>query len=240
MLRIKICGIRTREEALWAVEAGADALGFVFVPHSKRYIQPETAREIILSLPPLISKVGVFAQASSEQVGRIVHECSLDTIQLHGNEDPRLYRHLSVTKIKAFSFPSAPPNNSSEDSSAAAPDFSLVEPSSPLSFLTSFRELPPASLHGLLLDSAAGGRTGGTGIPLPWHTPEFQNFLHQVRDLGYPLILAGGLNPGNILEAIRLIRPYGVDVSSGVERNGHKDREKIQHFISQARKESPL
>lgn len=216
MPRIKICGIRTREEARWAVEAGADALGFIFVPHSKRYIQPETAREIIQSLPPLISKVGVFAQASPEHVGRIVHECSLDTIQLHGNEDPRLYRHLPVTKIKAFSFPS------------------------PSSFPTSFRELPPASLHGILLDSSAGGRTGGTGIPLPWHTPAFQDFLHQVGDLGYPLILAGGLNPDNILEAIRLTRPYGVDVSSGVERNGRKDREKIQHFISQARKESPL
>ncbi len=237
MPRIKICGIRTREEARWAVEAGADALGFIFVPHSKRYIQPETAREIIRSLPPLISKVGVFAQASPEHVGRIVHECSLDTIQLHGNEDPRLYRHLPVTKIKAFSFPSAPaPGNSSE----GAADFSLVETSPSSSFPTSFRELPPASLHGILLDSSAGGRTGGTGIPLPWHTPAFQDFLHQVGDLGYPLILAGGLNPDNILEAIRLTRPYGVDVSSGVEQNGRKDREKIQHFISQARKESPL
>ncbi|HHY26064.1 MAG TPA: phosphoribosylanthranilate isomerase [Desulfitobacterium dehalogenans] len=227
MPRIKICGIRTLEEAHWAIESGADALGFIFVPYSKRYIKPRTAREIILRLPPLINKVGVFAQESPEHVGQIIRECSLDTLQLHGNDDPRLYHHLPVTKIKALSFPSVP-------------DFALDADPTPQSFLAQLRELPPASLHGILLDSASRGMAGGTGIPLPWHTPAFQDLLRRVKDLGYPLILAGGLSPDNISEAIRLTRPYGVDVSSGVEQGGRKDPGKIQHFISQVRKEPPL
>ncbi|AFM02018.1 MULTISPECIES: phosphoribosylanthranilate isomerase [Desulfitobacterium] len=227
MPRIKICGIRTFEEARWAVEAGADALGFIFVPYSKRYIKPETAREIILRLPPWIGKVGVFAQESPKNVSQIIRGCPLDTLQLHGNEDPRLYHHLPVIKIKALSLPPVPDSASDADPTSQ-------------SFLAQFRGLPPASLHGILLDSALQGMAGGTGAPLPWHTPEFQDLLRRVKNLGYPLILAGGLSPDNVLEAIRLTQPYGVDVSSGVERDGRKNREKIQHFISRIRKEPPL
>jgi phosphoribosylanthranilate isomerase len=208
IVRVKICGIQSLEEALWAAEAGADALGFIFVPRSKRYIQPEKAQAITAKLPPFVNKVGVFAGASPSEVAEMASLCTLDTIQLHGEENPELYHQIPATKIKVISYSSNTLAN---------------------------KKFSPHSLHGVLLDSTFQGQLGGTGIPLPWQDPPFQSFLQEIKDVGLPVILAGGLNPENVQDAIKQTQPYGVDVSSGVERNGHKDRDLIRKFISRVK-----
>lgn len=233
MIRVKVCGIQSLEAAQWAVEAGADALGFIFVPHSKRYIPPQDARDIIKQLPPFISKVGVFADEAPHKVAEVLRQCHLDTLQLHGQEDLRLYHSLPAAKIKVLSFsisPSATP--SSPPTSDKVEDDNLDE----LRQLgDQLQELPPHSLQGILLDSSLRGTRGGTGLPLPWLSPKFQAFLSQVKSFGYPVLLAGGLHPDNVKQALLLTHPYGVDVSSGVEENGRKDQRKIHHFITQIR-----
>lgn len=215
MIRVKICGIQSLDEALWAVEAGADALGFILVPSSKRYIEPNAIQTISSHLPPFVSKVGVFADESPAKVALITRQSVLDTLQFHGGEDLELYREIPVPKIKVISFPSRTNGDSR--------DFIYKQPHL------------PHSLHGILLDSNHQGHTGGTGIPLPWQDSHFQDFLREMKKTGYPVILAGGLNPENISDAIRQTNPYGVDVSSGVESHGRKDRELIQKFISRAK-----
>lgn len=211
MIRVKICGIQSLEEARWAVDAGADALGFILVPSSKRYLEPKAIQTITAHLPPSVRKVGVFAGESPTNVAKITRQCSLDTIQLHGGEDLELYHEIPVSKLKVISFPSRVNANFNK------------------------QQHPPHSLHGILLDSTHKGLMGGTGIPLPWQDPQFQEFLREAKETGYPIILAGGLNPENILAAIRQTQPYGVDVSSGVERHGCKNRELIQQFVSRAK-----
>lgn len=224
MTRVKICGIQSLDEARWAVDAGADALGFVLVPSSKRYIEPKAIQIITRQLPPFVSKVGVFTNESPENVATIARECSLDTIQLHGGEDLGLYHKIPVSKVKVISY------------SSHAPHFrSLPSPKNSGEISSLHLQQSPHSLHGILLDSTHQGLTGGTGIPLPWQDPHFQDFLQEVKGTGYPVILAGGLNPENILEAIRQTTPYGVDVSSGVERYSRKDRELIEQFVSRVK-----
>lgn len=226
IIKVKICGIRSLEEARWAVDAGADALGFIFVPKSKRYIKPQTVQAITAKLPPFVNKVGVFAGESPAKVAEIVRQCTLDTIQLHGGEDLLLYQEIPATKIQVISFSSEVRNFQGETPK-------LTEKKEILSSFPLKNE--KTSLHGILLDSTHQGQTGGTGVPLPWQDSTFQRFLHAVKDTGYPIILAGGLNPENILAAIKYTRPYGVDVSSGVEHNGRKDRELIHRFVSQVK-----
>lgn len=212
MIRVKICGIRSLEEAHWAVAAGADALGFILIPTSKRYVKPQTLRQITARLPPFISKVGVFSGEPPDNVTEIIHQCALDTIQLHGGEAAELYQQVTVPKIKAFAV-------------------------DPLNFATEYdletllAESSQGLIQGILLDSTVQGHSGGTGVSLPWKDTRFQAILTQLKKVGSPVLLAGGLNPENIQEAIRLTQPYGVDVSSGVERNGHKDSELILRFI---------
>ena len=231
--KVKICGIQSLQEALWAIEAGADALGFIFVPSSKRYISPQKAQKIIKQLPPFVSKVGVFVNETPEQISTILQQCFLDSIQLHGQENPSHYAHLPVCKIKMLPYPGATimpsPSTHSFLSHSFPTRISLGDSSQPNPF------------HAIILDSTSPKGTGGTGIPLPWQNPDFQTFYKSLKSLGYPVILAGGLTPANVQEAIRLTRPYGVDVSSGVEEMGRKDRRKIQEFIAQVRSsESPL
>lgn len=214
MIRVKICGIRSLEEALWAVEAGADALGFILVPKSKRYIEPEKLQHITSHLPPFITKVGVFAQESPAKVAEIARQCSLDTIQLHGGETVDAYRNIQAPKIRAICFdPQAFGNFQNPNPSGLASEFKQ------------------GLIQGVLLDSNIQGQTGGTGIPLPWEDTHFQAILGSIKATGCPVLLAGGLNPDNIQEAVQLTHPYGVDVSSGVEEDGRKNRNLIFRFV---------
>ncbi|HHW42965.1 phosphoribosylanthranilate isomerase [Desulfofundulus thermobenzoicus] len=202
MIRVKICGITDLETALLAAEAGADALGFVFAG-SPRYIAPETARRISRALPPFVTRVGVFVDAPLETIREMVHFCSLDAVQLHGQEPPEYCRLLPCRVIKAFRI----------EDGGGLPDFAGY----------------PADAF--LVDTAVPGKAGGTGRTFNWQ-------LVAGLNLPRPLILAGGLNPENVGRAVSTVRPYGVDVSSGVERDGRpgiKDPDKIRRFIAAAR-----
>ena len=205
-LRIKICGI-TREEDAWAaIEAGADALGFVFVPGTPRFIEPGRAAAITRSLPPFVSRVGLFVNADPEHIRATVAEARLDTVQLHGDETPEVGLSLLglVRVIQAF----------------------RVQGPETLQRLPDYRK----SADAWLLDAYVPGTAGGTGARFDW------NLAVQARELGHPLILAGGLKPENTAEAVRQVRPFAVDVSSGVESSpGQKDAEKIRELIRSAR-----
>jgi len=202
-LRIKICGITHAADARAAVEAGADALGFMFYEPSPRHITPAAAADIIRELPPFVAKVGVFVDAAEEFIREVIARCGLDTLQLHGSESPEFCgRFAGLKVVKAFR---------------------LVD-------LDSLHPLPTYLTHAWLLDSYVPGKPGGTGARFNW------NLAIEANKLGRPIILAGGLTPQNIAEAVRQVRPFGVDVSSGVEAApGRKDPHKVRDFIAAAR-----
>ncbi|MBI5524239.1 MAG: phosphoribosylanthranilate isomerase [Desulfarculus sp.] len=198
MTRVKICGLTNLEDALAAVAAGADALGFVLAP-SPRRVTPDQARAIIRRLPPLVATVGVFVDEPVREVARLKAWCGLDWAQLHGQETPEEVEALSPRIIKALAV------------GRLAPD--------PQAY--------PEAL--LLLDTALAGRTGGTGQAFDWGLA-----VDLARQR--PIILAGGLHPGNVAQAISTVKPFAVDVSSGVEREpGRKDHAKIRSFVARAK-----
>ncbi|MDD2486495.1 MAG: phosphoribosylanthranilate isomerase [bacterium] len=203
MTRVKICGITDTGDALAAVAAGADALGFVFAP-GPRQVSVEKAAEIISALPPLVTTVGVFVDASAEDIRQTTAVCGLGAVQLHGNESPVICRELSPLRvIKAFRV-------------AAEGDLR------PLSEYTGCAHL---------LDSRIEGLAGGSGKAFAW------GLAAGAAAISSCLILAGGLNPGNVSEAIASVRPWAVDVSSGVESSpGIKDAKLIKEFVAEVKK----
>lgn len=214
-VRVKICGITDMETATAAVAAGADALGFVFA-ESRRKVAPEAAREIILGLPPFVSAVGVFVDAPLELVREVADYCRLDAVQLHGMESPEYCTQLGLKVIKAFGV--RPKEAPSSGTAAGA----LVSESD-LELIDTYR-----SVSAVLLDTAVPGLAGGTGRTFDWGLLNGKRFK-------IPLILAGGLTPENVTSAVRTVRPYAVDVSSGVETDGRKDAAKIKAFIKQVK-----
>jgi len=204
MVRVKICGITTVEDALHAAASGADALGFVFFDKSPRCVTPAAAREIITELPPFITAVGLFVNEAPERIGQIVESCGLDLIQLHGDEPP-----------EACLFP-------------------------PRRVIKALRVRDAASLAGheayqvsaLLLDAWVAGTYGGTGHTFSWE--------QAAKVAGErPVVLAGGLTPENVAQAVREVHPWAVDVSSGVESTpGRKDPAKVAAFIRNAKASS--
>lgn len=227
MVRVKICGIRSLEEANWAIDAGADGIGFIFVPQSKRYIQPELAREISINLPPFITRVGVFVNEDPTIVGDIVEKSHLTAIQLHGTEVLEDYQKICATCIKAI--------NISVD------DYINSDGATPPGNQPHFLELQDylqnwtGKVQGILIDASYQGQLGGTGTPLPWNDPSLQHLFDRIRSHDIPLILAGGLTPENVQRAIRAVKPYAVDVSSGVERLGTKNPDLIKSFIQKVK-----
>lgn len=201
-VRVKICGITSIEDAVAAVNAGADALGFMFYERSPRRISMDMAAAIKNALPPFVVKVGVFADAT-ENVVRSAALCGLNALQFHGNETPDFLKRFSpITTIKAFR---------------------IQNPGS-------LAMLPTYNTSSWLLDSYTPAQLGGTGTTFNW------DLAIQARKFGRPIILAGGLTPENVAEAVRKVRPYAVDVSSGVEfAPGKKDPAKIAAFIQAAR-----
>ena len=201
MVKIKICGITNREDALHAVACGADALGFVFYEKSPRCIEPEQARAIIAALPPFVASVGLFVNERPQRIEEIAAFCSLGLVQLHGDESPEACLIPGRRVIKALRVRDA-------QSLERAADYAVA---------------------GLLLDAWVPGTYGGTG-----HTFNWQLAARVARQR--PVILAGGLTPENVAEAARAVRPYAVDVSSGVEAApGKKDPEKVAAFIRAAK-----
>jgi phosphoribosylanthranilate isomerase len=201
MVRVKICGITNRDDALHAAACGADALGFVFYSGSPRYVTPEQVRAIVDELPPFVTRVGLFVNEMSERMLAIAGACGLDVLQLHGDEPPQ---------------------------ACLLPPYRVVKGVRP----RSSADLAPLSVYpvaALLVDAAVPGQFGGTGQRADWQLAAQLVATHRV-------ILAGGLTPDNVVAAVQAVRPYGVDVSSGVESvPGRKDPEKVAAFIRGAR-----
>lgn len=197
--KVKICGITNRADARLAVELGADALGFIFYPKSPRFIRVGDAADICETLPPFVTKVGVFVDELEYEIERALRECLLTALQFHGDEPPGFCQKFGAKCIKAIRV-----------RDAAALQAARVYD----------------DVDALLLDTYTENTPGGTGRPFDWALAE------EAKRIGPPLILAGGLTPGNVAEAIRRVRPYGVDVTSGVERApGRKDPEKLRQFV---------
>lgn len=202
MVRVKICGITSAGDAVTAVDAGADALGFMFYEHSPRLVSFKQAAAIIRELPPLIAKVGVFVNPSEEVVRRAIVETGIDTLQFHGEEPPEFCRRFGLKSIKAF----------------------RVRDAGSLTAAASY------ATEAWLLDSFVTGQYGGTGAQFNWDLAAEAARRHA------RVILAGGLSPANAAEAVRKVRPFGLDVSSGVESApGKKDPAKVRDFIAAAK-----
>lgn len=199
MTVVKICGIMRWEDAVAALEAGADGLGFVFAP-SRRRVAPRQARNILsrLGRRPAFT-AGIFVNEDPEAVRAVMEHCSLDYAQLCGDEPPAYCRQLGLPVIKSFP---------------------VQEGAKLLEDLAAYED----AAERFLLDSHAAGMRGGTGRPFDWA-------LAQEPARRYQVMLAGGLRPENVAQAIALVRPWGVDVSSGVETEGRKDPAKIDAFI---------
>jgi phosphoribosylanthranilate isomerase len=198
MTKIKICGIKTVDDALAAMDAGADLLGFNFYPKSPRYINVGQCRDVMSVMRKYgqITYVGVFVNASVAEIRATMETAALTLAQLHGDETSEMIRSLDGRAFKAF---------------RGVPDR-----------LNGFaREDAPA----LLVDASVKGAYGGTGMTADWKSAaELAKHI--------PLLLAGGLTPENVAEAVRQVRPWGVDVASGVESSpGVKNAAKMKAFV---------
>jgi phosphoribosylanthranilate isomerase len=203
-VRVKICGLTNLDDARAAVDAGADALGFIFFSGSPRYVTPAAAARIIAQLPPFVTKVGVFVNEPVAPLLEIANSVGIDTIQLHGSETPAYCENLPSERLKLIKA------------------FRIKDQSS----LTPLRNYRTSAF---LLDSYVPGQLGGTGAKFNW------DLAIQASAFGTPIILAGGLVPENIRDAISKVAPFAVDVSSGIESApGKKDHAKLRAFIAAA------
>jgi phosphoribosylanthranilate isomerase len=206
-LLVKICGIRTLEDAQLAVGVGADALGFVFWFMSPRKVEPAQAAAIAAELPASVLRVGVFVDAPRDEMQRICDQVGLDVVQLHGEEPPQALAGLPRPALKAL---------------RVGKGFTADE---------ALRYAGHA--EGVVVDTRLPGETqlpGGTGVPFDW------SLVSGLAARVPFLMLAGGLTPENVASAVRTVRPHAVDVSSGVERvPGRKDPARVQAFVEAAR-----
>ncbi len=212
-IRVKICGLTNLEDAQVAAQAGADLLGFIFYPPSPRYVTPAQVRGILAELRdsidgPLPRTVGVFVDEPLEAVQAILEEATIDYAQLHGGEPPVLLEQLAGRAFKAL-------RPSSREEALADAEW--------------YAELGLPDGPQLLLDAYDPQAYGGTGRKADWAVA--QELARSVR-----LLLAGGLTPANVARAVETVQPWGVDVSSGVERApGRKDHAAVRAFVARAK-----
>jgi phosphoribosylanthranilate isomerase len=215
MTWVKICGITNLEDALLAVQAGADALGFVFCEKSPRNVGVETARAIVDRLPERVEKVGVFVDQTADEIREAVRETRMTEVQLHGAEESGILAGLDRVEDRfgvSRLILAMPGHRLSEDG-----------------LFTGLATGGNRQVHAILLDSGWESAPGGTGKTFDWQAT---HKLAREMSSMVPFIVAGGLTPSNVSAAIGLFRPWGVDVSSGVEtRPGRKDPEKVRAFI---------
>jgi phosphoribosylanthranilate isomerase len=200
-VRVKICGITNVEDALRAAEAGADALGLIFVEGTPRHVTPDQAASIVAALPPFVAAVGVFWDHPPAYVEAVAASCRLAAVQLHGEEPPEVVATLTRPVLKTLKVRSDA-------------DLALLDRYKPAAFL---------------LDSPARWSEGEPRAPIPWTL---------AREAGRRarVVLSAGLTPESVAEAIRIARPFGVDVNSGVEAvPGRKDPERLRRFVRAAR-----
>jgi phosphoribosylanthranilate isomerase len=205
--RVKICGITSPGDAAVAIESGADALGFNFFPGSRRYLPPGPSRHWIASLPLAVEKVAVLVNPTWSEAIELAGLSGITALQLHGLETADFCRRLAEKGIR---FAKAVPVTDG----------------------CSLNGLPSFSTGTVVLDSAEGGHFGGSGRAFPWEIA--RHFVQANPRLR--VVLAGGLTPENVAEAVASVRPFGVDVTSGVESSARvKDYGRIRAFISAAR-----
>ena len=201
--RVKICGITNTEDANASIISGADAIGFVFVEQSPRFLSNEKAIEIVESLASVISIVGLFVNSSQKHIKHVIENVPIDYLQFHGDESETECSLYNIPYIKSV------PMKDNVDL---------------LDYIDSY-----TSAEAFLLDSHTSGKLGGTGNVFDWDNIP--------KAIDVPIILAGGLTSSNVKTAVEKIRPYGVDVSSGVEyEKGIKDPQKIYEFIKEVKK----
>ena len=216
--RIKICGVRRPEDALAAAVAGADAVGLVFHPAAPRNVTIDQAREILAALPAFVTPVGLFVDADLDTLRRTVGELHLRHVQLHGHESPDYVAELrQLAVIKAVRVDAATFAQTLSDWRQAVQTLGLT------------------NLKGLVLETAGTAQPGGTGVPNDWRTVREQQSRGGFAALP-PFIAAGGLTPETVGAVVRDVRPWAVDVSSGVEESpGRKSPEKIAAFVAAVR-----
>jgi len=255
LIKIKICGITRKEDALLVAELGAWAVGFIFVKNTPRYISPDNSAEIIALLPENIERVGVFADVSLEEIKNIAIETGITKIQLHGEESPEFCENLAKLTgkeiIKAIRVKTNCHSEACEASrenlkvldcrvgslapawllasngitDGQSPPFSLSSQSAPRndSYIYKYKD----KVSFVLLDSYSESQLGGTGKAFNWEIAK------KAKEYEIPVILAGGLNPDNAKQAYETVKPYALDISSGVESDkGVKDAEKLRKLFS--------
>jgi phosphoribosylanthranilate isomerase len=201
-VRVKICGITCAEDAQLAVEAGADAIGLIFVEGTPRYVTPAAAAAIVAALPPFVTPVGIFWDHPAGHVKAVAEEAGLGALQFHGDEPPEALAEHRLPTIKTIK--------------VAAP--------------ADLARMAGYACRAFLLDSPARWSEGESRTPIPWE------LARQAVADGRRVVLSAGLTPDNVAAAIRLARPWAVDVNSGVEaRPGRKDPAKVRAFVAAAR-----
>ena len=219
MVRVKVCGITSLGDAMTCVEAGADALGFIFVEGTPRFVTPAQVAPIVRSLPPFITPVGVFWDHPAGHVKAVAEACGLRALQFHGDEKPEDLTGYALPLIKTVKMPPA-------STLEGLPEYRTRESWQALQY----RQVASA----ILLDSAARWSEGETRDPLEW---TLARTIVSSHSHAMPVILSGGLTAANVARAIAVVRPYGVDVDSGVEASpGRKDHHKVRRFIEEARR----
>ena len=221
MTRVKICGITNVDDARLAVEAGADALGFIFVEKTPRFVTPEQVAPIVRWLPPFVTPVGVFWDHPSGHVKAVAEACGLRALQFHGDEPPETLTGYALPVIKTIKLPPA-------STIEGLPEYRVGE------FFGALRYRGVASAF--LLDTAVRWSEGERREPLEWKRIASAG-LNRTPDARVNIILSGGLVPDNVAQAVALVHPYAVDVNSGVEaRPGKKDPDKVRRFIAEAKR----
>jgi len=202
--RVKICGITNVKDALTAVNAGADALGFVFYEKSPRHVEVKDLKAVFAALPAFVTTVALFVNPSESLVNEVISELKVDLLQFHGDESPSFCEQFTRPYIKAVRM------QEQTDLAELAEQYNKSK--------------------GLLLDAYVKGTPGGTGEAFNWQwvSPDVR------KNIDLPIILAGGLNSTNVAEAIEVVQPWAVDVSGGVEGQSPsvKSMAKIQAFIA--------
>lgn len=209
MTRVKICGITNEQDALWAANLGVDFIGLNFYKGSERKVSLDMAEKIVNQLPPFIKTVGIFVDEDLKTLKKIAAKCHLNMVQLHGNESPQYCSEIYVPQgeIKVMKA------------------FRIQDENS----LVNIPEYANFSDY-YLLDTYIAEQVGGTGQTFNWE------LAVKAKTLGKPIFLSGGLTPDNVKEAVEKVKPFAVDVASGVEKTPRrKDYDKMKDFIQKAR-----
>ena len=219
MIRVKVCGITNAADARVAVDAGADALGFIFVEGTPRFVTPTDVAPIVRRLPPFVTPVGIFWDHPAGHIKAVAEACGLRALQFHGDEKPEDVAGYALPVIKTVKMPPA-------STLEGLPEYRTRESWQALQY----RQVASA----ILLDSTARWSDGETRDPLEW---ALARTIVASHSHAIPVILSGGLTPDNVARAVAVVRPYGVDVNSGVESSlGRKDPDKVRRFVDEARR----